>query len=242
MAGVTGRIHSFESFGAVDGPGVRFVVFLQGCLLRCLYCHNPDTWECGKGKEITSDEMMKTILCYKNFISKGGVTLSGGEPLLQAEFCEEIIDKCHESGLHTAIDTSGAVPLEKSSGAILKSDLLLLDLKEIDSDDCITLTGLDNKNFIATLNFCEKNNKDVWIRHVLLPNYTLNDIKLRKVGEFLKKYTCVKKIELLPYHTMGLYKWSELGIKSQLEGVDSPSVDDVENAKEILRSFGLVVA
>ena len=241
MPETIGRIHSNESFGAVDGPGVRYVVFLQGCLLRCLYCHNPDTWECGKGKEITASELMKSIVTYKNFICKGGVTISGGEPLLQADFCEELIDKCHENNFHVAIDTSGAVPLEKSQKAILKADLILLDIKDIDDDDCKILTGQGNANTISTLNFCEENQKDIWIRQVLLPQYTLNDDKLERLGEFLSKYNCINKVELLPYHTMGLFKWQELGIKSQLEGIEPPSDEDVENAKEILRGYGINV-
>jgi len=240
MAEIFGKIHSYESFGAVDGPGVRFVVFLQGCLLRCLYCHNPDTWECGKGKEISSTELIEKILSYKSFIS-GGVTLSGGEPLLQADFCEDVIDKCHENNLHIAIDTSGSVSLEKSQKAILKADLILLDIKDIDDYDCHILTGQGNKNTFATLDFCEKNKKSVWIRQVLLPNYTLDGSKLHRLGKFLKKYNCVEKVELLPYHKMGLYKWNELQIPNALDKIEPPTSDEVENAKNILREYGLNV-
>lgn len=239
MSDVFGKIHSYESFGAVDGPGVRFVVFLQGCLLRCLYCHNPDTWECEKGKVVSANELVQTIIQYKNFISEGGVTLSGGEPLLQAEFCEEIIDKCHENNLHIAIDTCGAVALSKSHNAISKADLILLDIKDIDNEDCKKLTSLGNENAIATLNFCEENNKNVWIRHVLVPKYTLSDDKLQRLGLFLKDFKCIKKVELLPYHTLGLYKWEGLNLKSQLEGIESPSETEIGKAKEILLSYGL---
>lgn len=239
MSEIIGRIHSFESFGAVDGPGVRYVVFLQGCLLRCLYCHNPDTWECNKGKEISSADLIKKIIPYKNFICNGGVTLSGGEPLLQAEFCEDIIDKCHENGFHVAIDTSGAVPILKSQNTILKADLILLDIKEVDDEDCKILTGKSNINTIATLNFCEENKKDVWIRHVLLPQYTLNDNKLKNLGKFLSKFKCIKKVELLPYHTMGSYKWQELGLKSQLDSIEPPNNEEIENAKQILKSYNI---
>ncbi|MEG0614311.1 MAG: pyruvate formate-lyase-activating protein [Oscillospiraceae bacterium] len=238
---VSGKIHSTESFGAVDGPGVRFVVFMQGCPLRCLFCHNPDTWDTEKGEIVTSDELVKKICSYKSFIAKGGVTLSGGEPLLQPEFCKAIIDGCHENSLHVAIDTSGAIPLENSANAIEAADMLLLDIKDIDDDGCKILTGKSNANAFATLDFCEKIGRDVWIRQVLLPNYTLSDEKLHRLGEFLKPYKCVKKVELLPYHTMGLYKWKELGIKSKLDGIEPPSDFDVENARKILLEYGLTL-
>ena len=239
MKNVIGRIHSTESFGAVDGPGVRFVAFLQGCPLRCLYCHNPDTWNNADGKVVSSVDLVKEICSYKNFILSGGVTLSGGEPLLQAEFCEDVIDGCHENGFHVAIDTSGAIPLELSKNAIVSADMLLLDIKDIDPADCEILTGGSNINAIKTLNFCEKIGRDVWIRHVLLPQYTLNDEKLRQLGAFLKPFKCVKKVELLPYHKMGLYKWETLGITSKILNIDSPSNEDVISAKEILLGFGL---
>ena len=239
MADIFGRIHSYESFGAVDGPGVRFVVFLQGCLLRCLYCHNPDTLDCNKGELVSSDQLMAKILSYKSFISDGGVTLSGGEPLLQPEFCEEIIDKCHENNLHITIDTSGAVPLSSAKNAMLKADLILLDIKDIESKDCKTLTGLGNENALATLNFCEKNNKNVWIRHVLVPGYTMIDEKLHALGKHLKSFCCIKKVELLPYHKLGLFKWEQLGLKSKLEGIEPPPENDIKKAKEILLSYGL---
>lgn len=242
MKNVMGKLHSIESFGAVDGPGVRFIAFLQGCPLRCLYCHNPDTWERDGGKEISSEELVKQICGYKNFISGGGVTLSGGEPLLQAEFCEAVIDGCHEENLHVALDTSGAIPLEKSESAIRKADMLLLDIKDILPEDCKALTGMTNENALKTLSFCEEIGKPVWIRHVLLPRYTLNDEKLCRIAQLLKDLSCVEKIELLPYHTMGKYKWAELGITSKIDEIEPPSKEDVERAKEIFRAVGLPVA
>ncbi len=241
MRNVTGKIHSTESFGAVDGPGVRFVVFLQGCPLRCLYCHNPDTWSLSDGKEVSSVALVKEICSYRSFISSGGVTLSGGEPLMQAEFCEAVIEGCHENGFGVAIDTSGAIPLEKSRKAIEMSDLLLLDIKDIDPDDCEVLTGMSNLNALKTLNFCEEIGKDVWIRHVLLPKYTINEVKLNKLGNYLNKYKCVKKVELLPYHKMGLYKWEKLEITSKIADIMPPDNDEVEKAKEILAKYGLPV-
>lgn len=230
----SGMIHSFESFGAVDGPGIRFIIFMAGCPLRCLFCHNADTWNVNNGKPYTSEEVINKILTYKSFIDKGGVTISGGEPLLQSEFCEEIILECKKHGLHTAIDTSGAIELGKSQNAIEASDMLLLDIKDIDENDCILLTGQSNKNTFETLEFCEKIKKTVWIRHVLIPQYTLNPDKLKSLSEFLKKFSCIERIDVLPYHTMGKYKWDELGIPYKLEGIPSPSENDINIAKKIL--------
>lgn len=227
-------IHSFESFGAVDGPGIRFIIFMAGCPLRCLFCHNADTWNVNNGKPYTSEEVINKILTYKSFIDKGGVTISGGEPLLQSEFCEEIILECKKHGLHTAIDTSGAIELGKSQNAIEASDMLLLDIKDIDENDCILLTGQSNKNAFETLEFCEKIKKTVWIRHVLIPQYTLNPDKLKRLSEFLKKFSCIERIDVLPYHTMGKYKWDELSIPYKLEGIPAPSESDINMAKKIL--------
>lgn len=239
MRETVGFIHSLESFGAVDGPGLRFVIFLQGCKLRCLYCHNPDTWETKTGKEMTATELIDIIKTYKSFIQNGGVTISGGEPLLQPEFCIELTEKCHEKGFHVAIDTAGSVPLTQSRKAIETADMLLLDIKDIDSDDCKALTGRSNENTIATLDFCESINKDVWIRHVLVPDYTLSDEKLHRLGNFLKSYKCIKKVELLPYHNMGLYKWEIIGIKNKLENTRIPSNDEILKANEILKQYNL---
>lgn len=231
-----GYIHSYESFGALDGPGIRFVVFLSGCPLQCLYCHNPDTWVQDTKNKVTADELIAKVLPYKNFISSGGVTISGGEPLLQADFCEEFILSCKRNDIHTAIDTSGIIPLDISKKAIEFADLILLDIKEIDEEDCIKLTGKSNKNTFATLEYCEQINKPVWIRHVLLPQYTLKEDKLKRLAEYLKGFSCIKKIELLPYHVMGKYKWKELCMPYALEDIDPPTDKEVADAKAI---FGL---
>lgn len=238
MAQTIGKIHSFESFGAVDGPGVRFVVFMQGCPLRCAYCHNPDTW-CNNDKvlSMTPNEVYQKISGYKSFISKGGVTISGGEPLLQADFVKELCELCKVNGLHTAIDTSGYIPIEKSKDAIDACDMLLLDIKDIDEQDCINLTGKSNRNAIATLNYCEETNKAVWIRHVLVPEYTLKTDKAKRLGEILKSYSCIRKIELLPYHEMGKYKWESLGLDYRLNNISVPDKNDVEEYRSVLRTF-----
>lgn len=235
---VNGYIHSFESLGAVDGPNIRFVVFMQGCPLRCIYCHNPDTWNMKSAKYVMkADALMRKILEYKAFISDGGVTISGGEPLLQPVFCEELLALCRQNKLHTAIDTSGAIKLEKSAAAISLCDLLLLDIKDIDEDDCKTLTGMGNHNSKKTLSLCELIGKPVWLRHVLLPDYTLNDEKLKRLAEFLCGFECIEKIELLPYHNMGAPKWKALGMKYETEFIKPPNLNQVEAAKEIFKQY-----
>ncbi len=234
---VTGYVHSYESFGAVDGPGIRFVVFLQGCLLRCKFCHNPDTWERAVGQEVTPEEVVERILDYRNFISRGGVTLSGGEPLLQADFCQALLQLLHEHGIHTAIDTSGALPLRQVSGAIDMADLILLDIKDVDETDCRALTGHGNHHAFSLLDYCEKIKKPVWIRHVLIPQYTLLKDKLCRLAQRLEGYSCVERVELLPYHKMGEYKWEALGLYNELKNTPVPSDDEVETAKQILRKW-----
>ena len=179
----TGYLHSLESFGAVDGPGIRFVVFLSGCPLRCLYCHNPDTWEQKQTLRMTPPQVMEKIRSERSFLLRGGVTLSGGEPLMQPAFCEELLTLCRQEGFHTAIDTSGSIPLTQSRHAIDLADMLLLDIKDIDPEDCRMLTGKTNENALATLDHCEQTGKEVWIRHVLVPGYTLNPDKLRRLAE-----------------------------------------------------------
>lgn len=234
-----GYIHSYESFGAVDGPGVRFIVFMQGCPLRCLFCHNPDTWKMTDGKTISSKELFDKIISYKNFIKSGGVTFSGGEPLLQVGFLTDIITRCKEAGLHTAIDTSGAIPIDVSKPAIDVANMILLDIKDISKHDCITLTGQDNKNAMDTLNYCEYAEKDVWIRHVLLPEYTLNDEKLHRLAKVLKWYNCIKKIELIPFHKMGEYKWEYTDTTYKLSDIEPPTDLQINHVKEIFKSYDL---
>lgn len=241
MGKTIGYVHSVESFGAVDGPGIRFVVFTQGCPLRCLFCHNPDTWNKFEGTRVTADEMFEQIIQYKNFIEKGGVTISGGEPLMQVDFVTDLLTLCKEAGLHTAIDTSGAVPLETSKPAIEAADMLLLDIKDIDKADCLKLTGQSNGNAMAILNHCDYLEKDVWIRHVLVPGYTLNDDKLDRLAKVLAWYPCIKKIELIPFHKMGEYKWEYINTPYQLSDVRATTPQEVEHAKEIMRKYELPV-
>lgn len=233
-----GFVHSVESFGALDGPGIRYVLFLQGCPLRCIYCHNPDTWLIKDGKQMSSDEVVSDILKYKNFFRSGGVTLSGGEPLFQPKFCFEILSKCKDKGIHTAIDTSGAVALEKVKDCIDIADLILLDIKSLDESEAKEITGLSNKGTMGMLNYCEETGKKIWIRHVLLPNYTLDFKKLEKLAEFLKKYSCIENVQLLPFHKMGEFKWESLKKEYTLKDLNEPKKEDVEKAKKIFADAG----
>lgn len=235
---MTGRVHSFESFGTVDGPGIRFVVFLQGCPLRCQYCHNPDTWLAG-GTEYTADEVVKRILRYRNYFSNGGgVTVSGGEPLLQREFVTEIFTKLKAEGLHTCLDTSGVTFREEKKEEFLPllnvTDLVLLDLKHVDEEEHKKLTGKSNKNTFAFAKFLSENGKKMWIRHVLVPEKTDKDEWLYRLRAFIDTLNTVEKIEVLPYHTMGVVKYEKLGYAYPLKGVSAPEKDRVENAKRIL--------
>lgn len=237
---MTGAIHSFESFGTVDGPGIRFVVFVQGCPMRCLYCHNPDTWSAEAGQKFTAQEVAQRALRYKSyFTGGGGVTVSGGEPLLQAEFVEELFTLLKASGVNTALDTSGilfnAENEHKFDGLLSVTDLVLLDIKHIDDEQHKRLTGHSNANILAFARYLSAINKPVWIRHVLVPGITDDDEYLKRLSAFIKTLGNVQKVEVLPYHTMGAVKYEKLGIDYPLKGVKPPERERVINAKEILK-------
>ena len=242
---MTGRIHSFESFGTVDGPGIRFVVFLQGCPLRCQYCHNPDTWKTG-GKEYTAQEIAQRAWKYRNYFGeKGGVTVTGGEPLLQIDFVTELFTLLKEMGMHTCVDTSGFTFRAKDVSCVEKhkklldvTDLVLLDIKHIDDEACKKLTGQSNENTLAFARFLSDNDTPVWIRQVLVPNITDNDDSLKRTRAFIDTLKTVERVEVLPYHTMGVVKYEKLGIEYPLQGVQAPSTERVENAKRILCGEG----
>jgi len=230
-----------ETFGALDGPGIRYVLFLQGCPLRCVYCHNPDSWCVQGGQEIGSADVVRDILRYKSFLKKGGVTLSGGEPLMQPEFAAAIIEGCIDNGIHTAIDTSGGVSLLLCRKPVELADLLLLDIKAADDQLYRRITGHSIDNPLDILAERERMGKPVWIRHVLVPGLTLDDSQLNKLGKLLQHYSCIERVELLPFHKMGEYKWEQLGEKYTLSQTQPPKPEEVEQAREILRRFGLQV-
>ena len=215
----TGYVHSLESFGSVDGPGVRYVIFLSGCAMRCQFCHNPDTWNMTAGKSYTADALLKQAVKYRTYWgNKGGITVSGGEPLLQIDFLIELFRKAKEMGIHTTLDT----------------DLILLDIKHIDEQEHIKLTGQTNKNILAMAEKLSDMGKPVWIRHVLVPERSDRDDYLHRLADFIHTLKNVERVEVLPYHTLGVFKWENLGIPYQLEGINPPSAERIKNAEEIL--------
>ncbi len=238
---MTGRIHSFESFGTVDGPGIRYVVFLQGCPLRCKYCHNPDTWGAG-GTEYSAEQVVAQAMRYKNYFGeKGGVTVTGGEPLLQIDFVIELFTLLKAKGIHTCVDTSGITFREKDGECVEKhkklltvTDLFLLDIKHIDDKKCKALTGQSNENTLAFAKFLSDNDKATWIRQVLVPDITDDEGDLQKTRAFIDGLKTVERVEVLPYHTMGAVKYEKLGIEYPLQGIEAPSKERVACAKRIL--------
>lgn len=230
------KVHSVETFGAVDGPGIRFVLFLQGCHLQCKYCHNRDTWDMNNGSYKSLDEIFDKIMNYKNYITpNGGVTVSGGEPLLQVKFLIELFTKLKKKKIHTCIDTSGMVTLTDDIKHLLTlTDLVLLDIKHIDNEKCKDLVGFDNKLELEFAKYLSDNNIPVWIRQVLVPGYTDDENDLLKLRTFISSLNNVQKVEILPYHSLGKYKWSKLGLKYGLENVRDATSDDVKRAKKVL--------
>lgn len=236
-----GYIHSKETFGTVDGPGIRYVLFLQGCPMRCLYCHNPDTWALDRGNKITVGRVLDDYESYRPFMKDGGITLSGGEALLQMKFVIDLFTEAKKRDIHTCLDTSG-ISFNPSSESSLKNfreliavtDLFLLDVKHIDDKGHKELTGFSNQPVLAFLKFLDDNNKDVWIRHVIVPGITYDKELLLRLGYRLAKYKCIKDLDILPYHSMGKIKYEKLGIAYPLEGVKDLSLDDAIKAKNIV--------
>ena len=232
-----GKIHSVESFGTVDGPGIRFVVFTQGCPMRCQYCHNPDTWG-GGGTEMSAEALAEETLRYRSYFgTKGGVTVSGGEPLLQPEFVTELFTLLKAENIHTCLDTSGVCFREEDERfkrLFAVTDLVLVDIKHIDEAAHIELTGRSGKPTRALAKYLSGQGKPMWIRHVLVPVITDDDGALYRLREFLDTLKTVEKVEVLPYHTMGEVKYEKLGIRYPLKGVQPPTRERVENAKRIL--------
>ena len=237
------RIHSIETFGSVDGPGVRFVTFLKGCHMRCQFCHNPDTWDINGGETRTADELLSQALRYKTYWKKGGgITVSGGEPLLQIDFLIEFINKAKSKGVHVTLDTSGnpftrEEPFFSKFNELMKvTDLVMLDIKQIDEEKHKILTGWSNSNILDMAKFLSEINKPVWIRHVLVPGGSDNDEQLIKLDEFIKTLKNVDRVEVLPYHSLGTFKWEELGIEYPLKDVEPPTKERIENAKKLLHT------
>lgn len=240
MSETIGRIHSVESCGTVDGPGVRFVVFMQGCPLRCQFCHNPDTWDTTKGKNYTTKELMKEIVKYKSYMkfSGGGVTFTGGEPLLQFNFILEMVKLCKEEGISVAIDTSGFVWNEKVREILKYTDIVLLDIKNYDPTVYEKVTGVALAPTLEFLEYLKEKNIKAWVRYVLVPNLTDNLESVEELAGYLKEFPNVAKIELLAFHKMGEYKWKEMGIEYRLTDTPEPTKDLLERAKNIFETTG----
>ncbi len=236
-----GLVHSIESFGAVDGPGIRFLIFLKGCNMRCRYCHNADTWSTEGAEIFEADTLLNRAERYRAYWrEKGGITVSGGEPLLQIDFLNELFKKAHERDINTALDTA-AQPFtrdnpffEKFQELMKYTDLVLLDIKHINSSKHKNLTGFDNKNILAAARYLCEIKKPVWIRYVLVPTVTDNDEDLRQTRKFLDSLENVQKVEVLPYHTLGAEKWKKLGFQYSLDGIEAPTKESIDHAKKIL--------
>lgn len=240
---IKGRVHSIESFGSVDGPGVRFIAFLQGCNMRCAYCHNPDTWQCAGGEAYTPQQLLNKALRFKSYWKNGGgITISGGEPLLQLDFLLEFFRLAKEDGVHTCLDTAGN-PFTREEPFFSKfeqlmqvTDLLLLDLKQIDDEKHRRLTGCTNQNILDMARYLSDIGKPVWIRHVLVPTVTDDVDDLKKLAAFIDTLGNVERVEVLPYHTLGRFKWDNLHIPYRLDGISPPSAESVKQANEILQT------
>lgn len=236
-----GHIHSTENFGTVDGPGIRYVIFVQGCRMRCKFCHNPDTWKMSGGKDYTADELLEMAERYRPYWDEmGGITVSGGEPLLQIPFVTDLFKKAKERGINTCLDTSGQgfsrdpKYLEQFNELMNYTDLVMLDIKLIEPHLHKKLTKLDNEPILDMAKYLNEIHQPMWIRHVLLPGWSDKDEYLDALHDFLTPLTNIEKVEVLPYHTMGKFKWDEMGLHYELEGVEPPTADRVKNAKERL--------
>ncbi|MGL4615305.1 MAG: pyruvate formate lyase 1-activating protein [Shewanella sp.] len=240
---VTGRIHSVESFGTVDGPGIRFITFMQGCLMRCQYCHNRDTWDLDGGKEVQVDELMSQIISYRPFLdaSNGGVTASGGEAMLQAEFVAELFKACKKEGIHTCLDTNGFV--RKYTPIIDElldhTDLVLLDIKQMNDDKHIELTKVSNHRTLQFAQYLANRNQTTWIRYVVVGGFTDDEASALTLAEFIKPMTNIEKVELLPYHELGKHKWEAMGETYQLDGISPPSRETMEKIKAVFTEQGI---
>lgn len=240
---IKGRVHSIETFGTVDGPGIRFILFMQGCPLRCKYCHNRDTWDVKGGTEYTVDEIITEINKYSSYMkfSGGGLTVSGGEATLQPEFLKELFKNAKENNIHTCLDTSGFVDIDTIDPILDYTDLVLLDLKHMVPDKCKELVGVSIEKTLKLAKHLSARNIPVWIRHVLVPGVTDDRENLELMGKFISTLNNVDRVEILPYHTLGVHKWENMGLEYELKGVPDATKEDVQKAAEVLAEFGVNV-
>ena len=243
MTACKGRISSTESFGSVDGPGVRFIIFTQGCRYRCRYCHNPETWAMDGGYEVSTEEIFRQALRYRPYWKKtGGITVSGGEPLLQLDFLTELFHLAHAKGVNTAVDTAGDsfgeddASFQKMEDLLPLADLFLLDLKHMDPMRHEMLTGVSNESALAFARFLSERGKRMWIRHVLVPGWTTDEDDLARLSAFIGELKTVERVEVLPYHSMARHKYEEMGIPYRMGETPEPTAEQIRRAEEILRT------
>ncbi len=238
MENIFGNIHSIETCGTVDGPGVRFVVFFQGCLMRCQYCHNPDTWENSLNQKMGADEILNKFNSVKEFLKNGGLTATGGEPLMQIDFLIELFKKAKEKNIHTALDTSGILfnreNTLKIDELIKYTDLVMLDIKHIDPIEHKKLTGFDNKNVLEFAKYLSEKQIPMWIRHVVVPEITFKKEYLKRLGEFMATLKTVKALDILPYHNMAIEKYEKLNIEYKLKNIPPLKKQEALEAKNIV--------
>lgn len=236
-----GYVHSIETMGTVDGPGIRFVVFLQGCPLRCKYCHNPDSWRIGIGEKKSVEEILERYERYLPYLKNGGITVTGGEPLRQIQFVTRLFEKARERGIHTCLDTSG-ITFDKNDKNIVRqficltkvTNLVMLDIKHMDSEKHRELTGASNENVLDFLEFLDESGMEIWIRHVVVPGLTDDRESLNSLGELIGHTKNVKAIDILPYHTMGRSKYKKLGMTYPLDGIPDCTPEDAAKAREVI--------
>ena len=235
---MNGKIHSIESFGTVDGPGIRLVVFMQGCPMRCPYCHNPDTWSVNGGREISAQEIIDEYEKYKEFLTNGGITITGGEPLMQIDFVTEVFMLAKQKNIHTCLDTSGVTfrsdNTEKFDRLMEYTDLILLDIKHIDSLKHKEITSHSNENILAFARYLKEKDIPVWIRHVVVEGYTDNEEDLLELGKFLSSMKNMKALDVLPYHDMGRVKYEKLGLEYPLKDIQPLSKSEAVKARDII--------
>lgn len=238
-----GRIHSIETCGTVDGPGIRYILFTQGCPLRCQYCHNPDTWKMTDGKEVDTNNLIKEIIKYKSYMkfSGGGITVSGGEPLLQPDFVKDLFMKCKQNDVHTCLDTSGFVDISKADPVLDYTDLVLLDIKSYNPEVFKDLTGVPLDPTLAFANHLAERNIPVWIRYVFVPNLTDNEQDIEELAKYLSTLKNVQRIDILPFHKMGEYKWEQLGYDYALLDTPQPTKESVKSATDIFIKYNLPI-
>lgn len=236
---VGGRIHSIETCGTVDGPGIRYIIYTQGCPLKCVYCHNPDARPFGGGRQVSVENVFADICRYRSFITSGGLTVSGGEPLLQPRFVRALFKKCREAGIHTALDTSGYTDLHTARLVLEFTDLVILDIKSFDEATHLSTTGVKRAPIARFAEYLRKIHKPVWVRFVLVPGWTDSPENLRGVAEYVSHFPNIERLEVLPFHNLGKYKWKALEVPYQLKDVRPPAPEQLDKVINLFSEYGI---